>query len=267
MPAKRRSMADLLGEQKVIEDGDGAALAGELVPSPVIPAVVVPVPHSPAGDGQLTAGEESDLTTCERALDNLRLAFAAAGKALQVIRDARLYRASYDTFEEYAEQRWDMSRQYAYRLIQAWPLAERLSPIGDKLTESQVRELLPIAGRHGDDAAATVYQVVAETDGVRVTAAVLRDVAGIFADRDFDPAEAVEQIRAYLASDIPALAASQVADPIEAFTSETGKLVKNLRRFAAGNVIRDVRAANPDVVRQAVADLRAALDQIEREIT
>lgn len=35
-----------------------------------------------------------------------------------------------------------MSRSPAYRLIDAWPLAERLSPMGDKLNERQVRELL-----------------------------------------------------------------------------------------------------------------------------
>jgi hypothetical protein len=72
-----------------------------------------------------------------------------AGKALQVIRDApRLCRGTHATFEDYIEQRWDMSRSPAYRLIDAWPLAERLSPMGDKLNERQVRELLPLASRH-----------------------------------------------------------------------------------------------------------------------
>jgi hypothetical protein len=37
-----------------------------------------------------------------------------------------------------------MSRSPAYRLIDAWPLAERLSPMGDKLNERQVRKLLPL---------------------------------------------------------------------------------------------------------------------------
>src|SRR5438309_439896 len=81
--------------------------------------------------------EQADLATCEAALDNLRVAFWAAGKALQVIRDARLYRDTHATFEDYVEQRWDMARSPAYRLIDAWPLAERLSPMGDKLNERQ----------------------------------------------------------------------------------------------------------------------------------
>jgi len=41
-----------------------------------------------------------------------------------------------------------MSRSPAYRLIDAWPLAERLFPMGDKLNERQVHELLPLASRH-----------------------------------------------------------------------------------------------------------------------
>jgi hypothetical protein len=159
-----------------------------------------------------------------------------------------------------------MGKSQAYRLIEAWPLAERLSPIGDRLAESHVRELLPFAGRHGQDAAATVYQTVAEADGIRVTAAVLHDVIGVLPADHFDPAEAVSQIRAYLAGDhvspqpLP-------ADPVRVFTSESGRFVRNLHRFATSEAIKTARAADPGAVRQAVADIRAALDEIERGIT
>jgi len=80
----------------------------------------------------------------------------------------------------------------AYRLIEAWPLAERLSPIGGTLNESQIRELLPLAGRHGQDAAVTVYRTVTETDGVQVTAALLRQVVGVLPADHFDPADAAD---------------------------------------------------------------------------
>lgn len=270
MPAaRRRSMAEFLQQQRELEE-PAADRADALGPVPAaVPAVIsagsVPEPHSPAGHGQLSASEQADLVTCEAALDNLRVAFWAAGKALQVIRDGGLYRAGHRTFEGYVEQRWDMSRAQAYRLIEAWPLAERLSPIGDKINESQVRELLPLASRHGQDAAAVVYQAVTEADGVRVTAAVLRDVVGILPADHFDQAEAVRQIRAYLAGE----AASQPppADPVETFTAETARLLRVLQRVAAGNAIRAARSANPDAVRQAVASIRAVLDEIEREAT
>jgi hypothetical protein len=269
-------MADFLREQQEIENplsGDprpglaavpaGADPASAL--AAVVPAAVIPEPgHSPEGQGALSDGERDHLAVCEAALDNLRRAFIAAGKALQVIRDSRLYRDGYATFEDYVEQRWDIGRQHAYRLIAAWPLAERLSPIGDTLTESQIRELLPLAGRHGQDAAATVYQAVAGTDGVRVTAAVLRDVVGILPAEYFSADEAVRQIRAYLGGERtpPALVP---ADPVQAFTTEADKLIRNLHRVAAG--LSAARTANPGAVREAIAGIRAVLDEIEREAT
>jgi hypothetical protein len=260
-------MADLLREQRASEDPlaiDTAVQHGAQhredpgpAPSPPVPmAAAVPEPRTAVADGPLSAGEQADLSTCEAALDNLRMAFWAAGKALQTVRDGRLYRGSYATFEQYVEHRWDMSRAQAYRLIDAWPLAERLSPIGDRITESQIRELLPVADQHGQDAAAVVYETVAGAD-VPVTAAMLHKVVDILPAGDFDRDEAVAQIRAYLTGEL-APPEPPSADRGQAFTAQTTRLVKALHR--------EVRT-DPAMVRKAVAELRAALDEIEREIT
>lgn len=266
MPAKRRSMSDLLREQKAIEDAsnEAAAASPSDVPAPraarsddvpaVFSAAAVPDPHSPTGAGHLTSGEKADLRACEFALDNLRLAFAAAGKALATIRDARLYRDSYDTFETYVEQRWHMSRAQAYRLIDAWPLAARLSPIGENLTESQVRELLPLAGQHGEEAAVVVYRTVAETDGVRLTAAVLHDVVGALGAAGVEPETAADWIRAYLAGEHERPQPPSV-NPVQEITSVSDRFVAKLSRFAE---------SDPQAVRAAVSRIRAALDEVER---
>jgi hypothetical protein len=266
-PARRRSMEEFLQQQRAMEaNEDGSAADTPAEPSAGVVATLapdsLPAPYSTASDGQLSDHEQADLATCEAVLDNLRVAFWAAGKALQVIRDARLYRNTCATFEDYVEQRWDMSRPQAYRLISAWPLAERLSPVGDKINERQVRELLPLAERHGPDAAVTVYRTVAETEGVQVTAAVLHGVVDILPADHFDPAEAVEQIRAYLLSGVPAASASAPpADPVETFTAETAKLLRGLHRVEG--TIKAALNADPDAVRQALADIRAMLDEIE----
>ncbi len=137
----------------------GAAAAerpGRASSAAIVSPMIVPAPYAGTEGAQLNASEHDDLAACEAAVDGLRLAFWAAGKALQVIRDARLYRETHASFEEYVEDRWDMSRAQAYRLIAAWSLAERLSPIGDKrLNEPQIRELLPVARSHGQNAAVT----------------------------------------------------------------------------------------------------------------
>jgi hypothetical protein len=285
MPAKRRSMQDLLNAQKAIEDGGETAPAAPalavVVSSPQaaapppqeppapgsFPAGAVPVPHSPTGHGQLSDAEEADLAVCEAALDNLRVAFWAAGKALQTVRDARLYRGTHNTFEEYIEQRWDMSVRQAYRLIAAWPVAERVSPVGPDLTESQVRELLPVADSHGPDAAAVVYQAVAETDGVRVTASVLHDVVAILPRDYFDPAEAVRQIRDYLNRDqaAPLPPAAAPVRLLKLFSGPAGRTISKLEEVAADdNELEAARAADPELVSRTAARMRALADQLER---
>jgi hypothetical protein len=242
-------------------------------PSAADVPLALPAPYEALNDSpNLIDVERTDLAACEAAIDGLRVAFWAAGKALQVIRDARLYRAGYPTFEEYCEGRWQMHRAYADKLIRAWPLAERLNPIGSKdLNEAQVRELLPVAARHGDDAAATVYETVyetaAEAGGVRVTAAVLKGAVGALPDAgQFDPDEAIEQIRAYVAR----LAAGQGPDPeddvtaVERFTAEADRVWAMLRRAIRRDTIRDAAQENPAEVKKLVAELRALLDEVEQ---
>ena len=50
-----------------------------------------------------------------------------SGLALMEIRDGRLYRAEFGTFEEYCNQRWGWERAHAYRLIDAAQVVENVS--------------------------------------------------------------------------------------------------------------------------------------------
>jgi hypothetical protein len=226
----------------------------------------VPAPYAAAGDGSLTPREAGDLATCEAALDSLRVAFWAAGKALQVIRDARLYRDTHGTFEDYLAERWDMSRAQAYRLIDAWPLAERLSPMGDRLNERQVRELLPVASDHGHDAAAVVYQAIADARDGQVTAALLHNAVAVLPPGRFDPEEAVAQIRAYLAGAAEA-AGPPPADPVSVFTAHATRMLQALHRAADRGILQAAAGQDPDTVRKVIADMRAVLDEIEQATT
>jgi hypothetical protein len=69
--------------------------------------------------------------------------FVEVGQALLAIRDQHLYRQSYETFEEYLRQRWEMSRPHAYRMIDAAQVVDAVSPIGDivPVNEAQARPL------------------------------------------------------------------------------------------------------------------------------
>ena len=64
------------------------------------------------------------------------------GSSLLIIRDSRLYRASYSTFEDYCRTRWGMSKTHANRMIEATKVADNLTPMGViPATERQVRSL------------------------------------------------------------------------------------------------------------------------------
>jgi hypothetical protein len=68
--------------------------------------------------------------------------FIKVGEALMEIRDSRLYRLEYGTFEEYCKSKWDISRVQAHRLIGAGQVVAVL-PMGNKpTTERQARPLV-----------------------------------------------------------------------------------------------------------------------------
>ncbi len=104
-----------------------------------------------AGEQKLTRAETADLTNHERTIKSTQDAFVACGRALEAIRDGKLYRAEYPTFEKYCEGKWGWKKSHAYRLIEAAQTVE-MSPIGDKIeTESQARALTGIAAEQHEE--------------------------------------------------------------------------------------------------------------------
>jgi len=91
--------------------------------------------------------------------------FIEVGNALLAIRDGRLYRDDYLTFEDYCRERWGMSRSRAHRVIDAAIVWDNLLPIGNKLpaNECQVRPLTrlkePQAQREAWSRAVDVYEI------------------------------------------------------------------------------------------------------------
>lgn len=70
--------------------------------------------------------------------------FKERGAALAEINQGELYKPAFNSFEDYCQQRWKMTRSYAYRLIQASAVAREMLPIGNIATESQARALLKL---------------------------------------------------------------------------------------------------------------------------
>jgi hypothetical protein len=98
---------------------------------------------------QLTIEEKADLENLEGAIKRELGSFIVVGMALAEIRVKRLYREGYKNFKEYCDQKWQMGRRYAQRLIAGSQIAENLGPRGPlcapceimPINEAQVRPL------------------------------------------------------------------------------------------------------------------------------
>ena len=93
----------------------------------------------------LTDSEETELAQHEATIERGLKTFVDVGQALLSIRDARLYRAQWGTFEDYCRERWNLRHSYANYLMDAAEVVANLqtSTIVEvlPLTESQARPL------------------------------------------------------------------------------------------------------------------------------
>ena len=99
-------------------------------------------------DAALTVTEKDRLATLERVVEDGMSTFVNVGSALLAIRDEKLYRADYLTFEQYVHRRWNITRQRAYQLISAGLMStqvdiqnERQSRILQKLDSPEERSI------------------------------------------------------------------------------------------------------------------------------
>lgn len=93
-----------------------------------------------ATDNALTTSEQHELAAHEKVIERgLGVVYKVAA-ALLAIREKKLYRADYDTFKSYVEQRWDITEQRAYQLLDA-------AQIRSQLENSTTVEVLPTSER------------------------------------------------------------------------------------------------------------------------
>jgi len=77
----------------------------------------------------LSQTEKLVLAACEADIKEDVERFMRVGNALMRIRDGRLYRESHETFEEYCQDKWNMSRQYVNKLIAAKVVVDQMETI------------------------------------------------------------------------------------------------------------------------------------------
>lgn len=97
---------------------------------------------------ELTTIEASELQEHEAIIERGLKTFVEVGGALLAIRDGRLYRQEWGTFEDYCQSKWGISKTHANRLIDSAEVIANLTPIGViplPATESQARPLASLS--------------------------------------------------------------------------------------------------------------------------
>jgi hypothetical protein len=119
--------------------------------------------------------EAEELKQCEGVINQGWTAFVGVGVALVTIREKRLYRDHYATFEAYCRERWDSSRTHMNRCIRAAEVNAALAPIGAKLEkESQLR---PLAGLKDEEIQAAYTKAKEAAGDKEITAKVIAEAA------------------------------------------------------------------------------------------
>lgn len=118
----------------------------------------------------------SELRACEQVIERGLATFVDVGRALMRIRDSRLYRDGYTSFEEYCRDRWGMDRISAHRHIDAAKAVLSIDNTGAPVPVNvgQVRELAPI--RDNPEAMATAMQTAQATAAAEGRAVTARDI-------------------------------------------------------------------------------------------
>jgi hypothetical protein len=118
----------------------------------------------------LSETEDARLARNETRISQGLASFVEVGEALSDIRDARLYRATHGTFEEYCKDRWSMTRQHVYRMIEAAPIA-KCNPQVTSL--NQARELARVEPARREE----VIRAADIATGGKITAAAIKQAA------------------------------------------------------------------------------------------
>ncbi|GIK39539.1 MAG: hypothetical protein BroJett011_33720 [Chloroflexota bacterium] len=135
---------------------------------------------------ELTTTETNKLEILETVIEQGLQTFVEVGEALAEIRDSKLYRSQYDTFENYCRERWGISRPRAYELINAAEVVQNLSatadispapmsPIGDILPTSE-RQARPLTLLPPKQQTAAWQQAVETAPNGHVTASHVEQV-------------------------------------------------------------------------------------------
>jgi len=175
---------------------------------------------TPGSATELSDDEIDELERCEGIIERGLPVFFEVGAALLRVRDLRLYRGSYATFEDYCQARWGFSKTYANNLIAATSVRNNLTTIVVKTLPTNEAQTRPLAKLKTPEQQQQAWQRAVETaPGGRVTAAhvaaVVRDMGSAASTAAAAVPAAAADTDESDASDAPRVAAELWPDSVE----------------------------------------------------
>ena len=124
---------------------------------------------------ELTVSDAVRLKQLETTITKGSKAFIEVGLALAEIRDSKLYRVHFSTFEKYCEAKWNWSKQHVYRLIECAPVAESNPRVTNYKQASELAKVDPAKRDEVIEAASEQ----AATEGRPMTSQDIADAATV----------------------------------------------------------------------------------------
>lgn len=123
---------------------------------------------------EITVSEKQRFEELETTIEKGINTFYEVGSALLEIRDSRLYRQEYKTFEEYCQNRWNIERRHAYRLIEATQVIENVSQWDTNILPVNERQIRPLTQLEPEQQK-VAWNIAQETNN-KITAEHVKDV-------------------------------------------------------------------------------------------
>lgn len=179
-----------------------------------------------------------DLAALEAIIERGQQTFIEVGMAILTIRDQRLYKDSYSTFEQYCRERWGWSRQHAHQLIDAAEVTEDLSNQFD-IPPRNSTQAIQLARLPTPEDRAAAWQEVLDTQGDTATVRSVQEVVSAHVARS----------EHHLPPETPQTVAIDYARAVRDEPALTGQPVADVVNFQ-----REKRAAQKEAQRQQAQD-------------
>ena len=127
----------------------------------------------------LNIEERNELERCEVVIKQGLKTFVEVGQALMLIRDKRLYRAEFGTFEAYCNDKWQLSKMHVYRLVHSSQVVENIKSNPWVTLPQNERQARPLT-KLEPELQAEAWQKTVEQHGENITQKKVEEVVKEF---------------------------------------------------------------------------------------